>query len=380
MQQVKNQVHRQYYLDWLKVVNILIIFFYHSLHFFDISDWSVKNLNKYVKISWLLDLLSVFIMPLIFLVSGASIFYAIRKTSAVRFILDKVMRLLIPLIIGVFSFSIMQVYLERVSHGKFQGSFFEFLPHYFEGVYLPGGTGNFAFHGLHLWYLLFLFIFTIVLMPLFWWLKGNTGGYVLCQLGNILAKPGGLLLFLVPTIIIQNITDNGAIISNGGWIIVHYPWFFIAGYLIVSHNKLQMSIIKSRWIWLILVLSAVLSSVLFHKEANNHQDLLVWLGLFAVLGFAMKKLSFSNKFLTYSNEAIMPFYILHQNVLLLIGFFVVKFSIPDIAKFVIIAVSAFLIIIILYEYLIRRYNSLRIIFGMKTTPKSIYDVGKAKKL
>lgn len=373
MQITHGQTNRQYYLDWLRVVDIVVVFFYHSVHFFDTGEWSVKNQATYKSISWLMDLLGVWIMPLIFLVSGASIFYAISKTNAVSFIKDKVMKLLVPLVVGIFTFSIMQVYLERISHGQFQGSFFKFIPHYFEGLYSPGGIGNFAFHGMHLWYLLFLFIFTILLMPLFWWFKGKSGSRFLSQLGNILAKPGTLFLFLVPTIIIQNLAGNSNFMENAGWTMVQYPWFFIAGYLIASHQQMQLQIIKMRWIWLALFLLLMIPSLLLHKGPNNHQDILVWFELFSILGFAMKKLNFTNSFLKYSNEAVMPFYILHQNLLLLLGFFVVKWTIPDLSKYMIIATSTILSIMLLYEYLIRRHKSLRIIFGMRSVPKYTHD-------
>lgn len=373
MEVTHGQTNRQYYLDWLRVAGIIVVFFYHSIHFFDTNDWSVKNLTTYTWISWLMDLLSVWIMPLIFLVSGASIFYAISKTNAKSFIYDKVMRLLVPLIVGIFSFSIMQVYLERIFHDQFQGAFLNFIPHYFEGVYSPGGSGNFAYHGMHLWYLLFLFIFTTVLMPLFWWFKGERGSRFLCQLGNMLAKPGALFLFLIPTIIIQNIANSGNFIRNAGWTIIHYPWFFIAGYFIASNHQLQLRIIKMRWIWLALLLSLMVPSLLLLKGPNNHQDVLVWFELFTILGFAMKKFNFTNRFLKYSNEAVMPFYILHQNILLLLGFFVVRCTVSDLAKFMIIAISSFLIIMVLYEYIIRRHKSFRIIFGMRSVAKYTHD-------
>lgn len=365
MQITNGQTNRQYYLDWLRVSDIIVVFLYHSIHFFDRNDWSVKNSTQYTWISWLMDFLGVWIMPLIFLISGASIFYAFNKANPKKFIYDKVKRLLVPLIVGIFTFSIMQVYLERISHHQFEGSFFSFIPHYFQGVYSQGGKGNFAYHGMHLWYLLFLFIFTLVFMPLFVWFKGNRGSRILRSLGNILAKPAGLLLLLIPTVVIQNLAGNRNFMLTANWTIVQYPWFFISGYFIASNEKLQLRMKRTRWVWFMLFLSLMVPSVLLGKGTKNHQDVLVWLELYAILGFSMKNLNFTNRFLKYSNEAVMPFYILHQNVLLLLGFFIVKFALPDLTKFVIIVISAFALIMVLYEYIIRRHKSLRIIFGMK---------------
>ena len=246
----KTTLPRRYDLDWLRVLGVLGVFFFHSLRFFDLGDWSVKNATTYPWVAWLTDLLALWLMPLLFVISGASLFYASRKGSAASFARDKVLRLLVPLLVGVFTFSVTQVYVERVSHGQFQGTLFEFLPHYFEGVYIPGSTGNFAFHGMHLWYLLVLFIFTLLLMPLFWWLRSATGGNVLRRLGDVLALPGAIALLIVPTVVLQNLTDRGALggeFELGGWRLVQYLWFLLAGYLIVSHERLQRRIVQARW-------------------------------------------------------------------------------------------------------------------------------------
>ena len=82
-------------------------------------------------------------------------------------------RLFVPLVVGVFSHAMLQVCLERVTHHQFRGSFFDFIPHYFEGWY--GFGGKFAWMGLHLWYLLILFVFSLILYPLLCWLRDGSG-------------------------------------------------------------------------------------------------------------------------------------------------------------------------------------------------------------
>src|SRR3990172_7810121 len=150
-------VQRRFDLDWLRVLAILSVFLYHSTRFFNFGDWHVKNPVTYPFAQYLESFMEPWMMPLIFLISGASIFYALDKGGAGKFFKDKVLRLLVPLVVGVFTHASLQVYLERLTHGQFSGSYFEFLPHYFEGIYLDIGVGgNFAFAGMHLWYLLFL--------------------------------------------------------------------------------------------------------------------------------------------------------------------------------------------------------------------------------
>ena len=362
----KTTLQRRYDLDWLRLLSILGVFFVHSLHFFDTDDWAIKNATTYPWVDSLMALLGMWIMPLIFVISGASLFYASWKGSAAGFAKDKVLRLFVPLLVGVFTLSVTQVYMERVNHGQFQGTLLEFLPHYFDGLY--GFGGNFAFHGIHLWYLLVLFIFTFLLMPLIWWFKGTTGDKVLRRLGDVLALPGAVVLFVAPTFVLRVITDSGALgggYALGGWRPVQYLWFLLAGYLIVSHERLQQRIIQARWVCLMLAVLLVTLSFAQQMGPAGYRILAVWPGLLAMLGFAMKHLTYSNRFLAYSNEAVLPFYILHHNVLVWVGFFVVGWAVSDPGKYLIITLTSFVACVLLYEYLVRRFNMLRVSFGMK---------------
>jgi hypothetical protein len=88
----------------------------------------------------------------------------------------------------------------------------------------------------------------------------------------------------------------------------------------------------------------------------------------AFLGFAMQYLTGNTPFLKYAGEAVLPFYILHQTVLLVVGYFVVQWAIPDLAKWMIIFASSFAVIMALYEFAVRRFNILRVPFGMKPLP------------
>jgi glucan biosynthesis protein C len=95
-----------------------------------------------------------------------------------------------------------------------------------------------------------------------------------------------------------------------------------------------------------------------------------WCCVLAILGFGRQHLNFSTSFLKYANEAVLPFYILHQTVLLAVGYFVVQWAIPDLLKWVIVVAISFVLIMVLYEFLVRRYNAMRFLFGMKLRPKA----------
>jgi len=121
--------NRRYELDWLRVLAILVVFLYHSTRFFNLGDWHVKNVDTYVWVELWNVFATRWMMPLFFIISGASLFYAIGKSDGWRkFYVDKFLRLMIPLIIGSVTHAALQIYLEKSSHGQFSGSFFSFLP------------------------------------------------------------------------------------------------------------------------------------------------------------------------------------------------------------------------------------------------------------
>ena len=97
--------------------------------------------------------------------------------------------------------------------------------------------------------------------------------------------------------------------------------------------------------------------------------LVVWSWLTAVFGFGMVHLNFTNPFLKYANEAVLPFYIIHQSVLICLGFFVMEWAIPDLLKFLIVLTATFILSMGLYEFGVRRFNLMRFLFGMKLHSK-----------
>jgi glucan biosynthesis protein C len=380
-------VQRRYDLDWLRVLAILAVFIYHCALIFGPDPSSVKNLTTYEFVDNWGDLAGSWGIPLIFLISGASAFYALSKVGPGKYVKGIVLRLLVPLIVGIFTHIAFQVYLERLHKGIFSGSFFEFYPHYFDGMYAFGG--NFAWMGLHLWYLEELFILSLVCLPIFLWLKNSSSGQRTLQgLGDFLAKPGAIYLFALPAIILINVLDpdTWGTTALGGWSFLIYPCFFVSGFVVISNERLQESI--KHWRWISLVGGILLSTTFDNLWAalgdpsmgtwryvlgSGAHCLSAWCWLLAILGFGMKHLDFNTSFLKYANEAVLPFYILHYTVIVSLGYFVVQWSIPDGLKFVLILTVSFLVCMGLYEFLIRRNNLLRILFGMK--PKQRIPTG-----
>ncbi len=374
---------RRYELDWLRVLAIFAVFVYHCSLIFAPDAFQIKNLTLYPYLDDLGAFVGLWGMPLIFIISGASVFHALGMVNPGKYIKGIVLRLLVPLVFGIFTHVAFQIYLENLHKGTFSGSFFDFYPHYFEGMY--GFGGNFAWMGMHLWYLEALFLFSILCLPLYLWLKRRLSGQRLLQrLGDFLGKPLTIYLVALPTVVIFNLFDPDGIGTTvmGGWGIFNYLVYFISGFVIISSQRMLASIKRMRWVSLaagILTWPAIdiIWVALGEPTFGTWQFLIgttlwclcAWSWLLTVFGFGLRHLNRNKPFLRYANQAVLPFYILHQSVILPLAFFVVHWSIPDVLKFLIILCASFGIVLGLYEFLVRRFNPLRFLFGMKPLVK-----------
>ena len=376
---------RRYALDWLRVIAILIVFIYHCTLIFAPDPYQIKNPTLYPYLDDLGAFGGLWGMPLILIISGASVFHALGKLSPGKYIKGIAARLLVPLVIGIFTHIAFQIYLENLHKGTFSGSFFDFYPHYFDGMY--GFGGNFAWMGMHLWYLEALFIFSMLCLPLYLWLKKRTSGQNLLQrLGDFLGKPAAIYLLALPTTVIFNLFDPDGLGTTvmGGWSIFNYLGYFISGFVIISSERLLASIKRMRWVSLALgVITWPAVDIVWEALGDPNFGtwqfvvgtalwcLCAWCWLLTVFGFGFKHLERNKPFLRYANEAVLPFYIIHQSVILPLAFFVVKWAIPDLLKFLFIFIVSFGVVILLYEFLVRRFNPMRFLFGMKLRGKPL---------
>ena len=365
---------RFYDIDWLRVLGMAGIFLFHNARFFNDEDWHVKNVTDDFGMTVFVAILNQFIMPLFFILSAYAIYYSLQRRTGKEFMRERVARLLVPLAFGIFTHIVVQVYIERVSHAQFTGSFWGFIPQYFNGWY--GFGGNFAWMGLHLWYLLILFLFSWLMLPLF--IKWRDEKASVARLSGTFAKPGMVLMFFIPVglveMIVNQFPDSIGMRSFGGWSPFTYMTIFTLGYILVTNDRYRDAIERQRFISLTLSLVALFGGfyLVLGMDVSTYspgfswiRGFNTWAWLLTFLGFASRHLNFSNRFLNYANEAVLPFYILHQSVIVTLGFFIADWEIAVFPKFMFMVAANFAIIMILYEFVVKRIGVLRYLFGMK---------------
>jgi hypothetical protein len=370
-----NKTIRRYDIDWLRVLATGGVFLFHTARFFNDEGWHVKNNMVSDGASLFVTIANQWLMPLFFLLAALSISYALARRSNGQYLSERLQRLVVPLVFGILALTPPQVYVERVSHGEFAGSFFEFLPRYFEGWYAFGG--NFAWMGLHLWYLEMLFLFSLITLPLFRALLAARDGRATQWLG-FLHKPGAIFLLFIPIGLVEwwvsGQTETIGRRDFGGWSLLTYLVIFILGYVISLDSRFKATTERHAWAAVGLGLVTMATALaLFVAGGRPDQGPLfglmrglnTWAWLVAFMGLAARYLNFSNPTLEYANQAVLPFYILHQTVIVVIGFFLASAPLGVPLKYAVLALVSLAIILGLYEGLVRRVGLLRYLFGMK---------------
>ncbi len=90
-----------------------------------------------------------------------------------------------------------------------------------------------------------------------------------------------------------------------------------------------------------------------------------------MLFVGMQFLQSPNRWLAYWQEAILPFFVFHQPVILLIAFFVVQWDVSFLVKLPVVVVGSFLLTRLIYEGIIKRIGITRLMFGMKAKASPI---------
>lgn len=372
---------RLYYLDWLRISAFGLLILFHCFRFFDYFPWHIKNPDQSEWFTQFVIFTTSWRMPLIFFVSGAGTFFALRSAGT-SFVNERLKRLIVPYIFGILVLIPPQKYLEFLHYGGGPLSYYAFLGMYPGQLIEPDIGINLVWLGhvaYHIWYLAYLFVMTMLLLPLLRWLSQKPAM-------TSPLKPGwGQLGWLFIPLVIINVALRPSFPDYLDWAdFFHYLYFFLLGY-VFTRNR----VILTEWVSAnlgVFITIAVLTSLATHYFAlftelmvkwtsapDNSADFrgfvalrsinaLAW--VLVLLGLAIRYLNRNHRLLAPLGEAVLPVYILHQTIIVAIGYFVVQWSIGIPGKAVFILLSSSLLMVAGF-LVVRRVRALRFLFGMK---------------
>ncbi|MGW0593646.1 acyltransferase family protein [Streptosporangium sp. NPDC002607] len=349
---------RKNYIDWLRNGAILFLFPYHTARIFDdISPFYIKGAAS--TFPSILVHLSFWFMPLLFLLSGMSSLHALRNRSTKNYLKERHLRLMVPFVFGVLVIVPPQAYFAKRFHRDQRESYLDFLKNYFtdfsDWSEYAGGISP-----AHLWFILFLFLISIALLPVM--AAAIRNHYSPAWLGNpalvILPFAGLALLSALPDISGKNIFV--------------YAAYFILGFFMATDDRITTAIEKHRRIHLgtAVVGSAGILLEIFTIGGQSGMVFTIWhfltywASLLAILGYGKRYLDRRSRLVSYFNPAAFPVYILHQTYLVIVGYHVLQVTDRGIVPFLIIMLVSLFLSIATYD-VIRRIPPIRILFGLK---------------
>lgn len=372
---------RRYDLDWLRVIAILAVYFHHLGMPFNGDDFHIMNANSSKLLDDLMVYFEQFRLPLLFLISGTGTVLAFSKRSWKQFFKERTSRLLIPLFFGVLFIVPPQTYYQYIN---------EFSSYW--QIYEKG-----QFETNHLWFIEDLYIISIAVIPLIIFLQSQKSHSFISWFERVTSHKIGLLLGVLPLIILTVLLNRSTYTDISETFV--YVYFFVTGILFASSQKFWDNLKKHRRIH---ILSFFISTLLFYGYyfiPNDYVEpylslsirwdiwyavccLLGWCFVLTLLGYGQIYFNKPSRLLKRMNEAIYPFYILHQTVLVVFAYYIIQLDLSIPAKMIVLLISSFTAIVLIYRFLVYPFRITRILFGMRrknsidrkiNTEKALYN-------
>jgi glucan biosynthesis protein C len=354
---------RIHYIDWLRAAAVIGVVVYHSLLPFGTSEWHINNAERSGLLTTVLIVFETFGIGLLFLLAGASAQFALRRRSPRAFLAERGRRLLVPFIVGTLLFTPPMMYLAANHNGSNSKSLLTFLAAWPSGAFnwaLETGISPRLFSvGFHLWFLGYLFAFSALGLPVFMLLSSVRGRALLESLGRAARWPGTALSFALPIVLPPLVLLALAPDEFDWWQFGWYGAYFLVGYVLYGDDRF-IAAARRDVIPAILVALTTLAGlfvldfngwVVSHEGVGYSYDAtyLLMVVMYAVGGWAwtlvMLNVGLRLRVLQRplprtAGEAVLPLYILHLPVVLLVASIVVTWPLGLLPKALITTVAS----------------------------------------
>ena len=375
---------RLFFLDWVRIIAFFVLIAYHVGMYYVSWDWHVKSPATSSAIEPFMMLSSPWHLSLLFLVSGVASSFMLTRISAARFIGSRSLRLLVPLVFGMFVIVPPQAYFEVVEKVAYAGGYGEFMRLYVSGY---GGfcraadclrmpTWN------HLWFVAYLWAYTVVLGLLALTLGARVDA-IARRLGQwlqgwrMIALPA-LALGLIRLALLSRFPTTHALLDD--WFNnANYFFVFVLGALMARERGLWAGMEALRWQALAIALGCWAALVVYFALPESVAALplmevlrsiqrmvyalCAWCAIVAACGFAHRHLQFDSPKRRYLTQAVFPVYILHQTLIVMMAHWMKPAGLPPFVESLVLMVLTLCISLGVFE-LARRIRPLQLVLGI----------------
>ena len=391
---------RRYDLDWLRIIAFGLLIFYHIGMFFNTEDWHAKSTHMNTAMEPLMWLSSPWRLPLLFFISGVAIRFLSDKLGAIRFAGDRFWRLFPVILFGMYVIVAPQTWVQLQRSGEIGPDFWTFYQGYafvWDGPWsIQTPTWN------HLWYVAYLFVYCLLLAPLVPMLRGVADSGAMRAVGALFSRPvmGPILMIalpILPFVLIRfTLSNQFETTHNLIWDWANHANSFailLYGYFFAKNEALWAAVDRALpWCAAITGLSFVYlylcysdwSAVEPHPAliwtARIDRIVFAWTIILTLLGLARRFLNRDNAARRYLTEAVFPYYILHQTIIVVWGFFIGSLGFGVWTEFWILIAVTIVGCGLGYE-LVKRVPPLRPVMGLRLDVKPglvLVEPGRSK--
>ena len=336
---------RKHYLDNIRWITVLLVIVYHIFYIFNCSG-VISNLN--IQGIPQMDTIEIFMYPwfmcLLFVISGIASKYSLAKRTNKEFIKDRFKRILLPSIGGIFVYGWISGFFTNLYTDIFAGN----------GAMIPGFIKYiiFCLMGMGpLWYCHVIFVASILLVIIRKIDKKD-------KISELCKKTHPLMLIPMTFLV-----WGSSMILNMPLITVYrfgiYLFMFFLGYYVFSNEEIleKMEKLSIPMIILTAIVGIIYTAVTYGKNFTSDEVLqglftntYLWLAIISILTFGRKYLNFTNKFSEYMTKNNFGYYVLHYNLLLVIGYLVVTYlHLPFMLNYLLIMILTAIILPVIIE-------------------------------
>lgn len=380
-------------LDSIRVLVVVgLVFFHSALVFAADDDFYVRNAETTGATFVLSALGVVWAMPMLFLIAGFGAWHSLRRRGPAGFATERLLRLGVPLVFGTLALAPLPQWLRLRADPGYHESYLAFLPRFFD-VRLDLAEYPFVLQGEHfetghLWFMLLLLTFALMLAPVVRWFPAARARRIAGRLVAVAGHRGAALLPAVPVSLLSALA--GLEEEYAGWSRWAYLLFFCYGFVFAGDDAFRAAMRRDARLSAMAGLALLLVGFPLFLLAGGDpftdmtpQAIIAramygaagWSALVAILGLLDRRAttpatgpppaSARRKVYAYLAAAVLPLYVLHQPVVVAVAYGVVRLDAPIAVKYPLIVAVSLLLTVAAYDLLLRRTRITRFLFGMR---------------
>ena len=348
-------LYRRHDIDWLRTIAIGLLIVYHSAIAFQPQEvnYAFPRNEKPLEILWIvMNAVIVWRIPILFLISGMGVRFAMVRRDWKALLKDRSVRILLPYLFGSVAVTPFLTLFNAVFYD-------------YPFVY--------TIRSVHLWFLLNIFLYILLLILPMNWLKNNPDNRFICTMKRWFSKPFTLYLFTIPVVLetfFSNPRDFTRYYHSMHGFFLGLICFF-TGFLMISLEEVFWRSVKkiftsSLVVAFCLYCFRVVVSIIQEKTIPQVLigfESMVW--ILGLIGLGSMVLNKPSRTLTYLSQAAYPVYIIHLPVQFGLSNLILPLAQPASLKYMMLVIGTLGVSLGIYELVLRRINLIRPLFGMK---------------